>query len=204
VNEYRPFIEDPRHVARLAGERYVVLRPTGAVVRSYEHVRSAMQERLAGLPVSFTAQPHVTLTGFPTGTPLAGVQRLVTEWARSVPPLRIEVERVRVFPAPDQVVVVQVRKTPELFDALSDLRRRAPEHGLPDWPPIAPADWIFHLSVAYCSALAAPAWAEVARDVESVRAPAADCTLGEVEIAVFDGGRESSGGVIALSAAPRA
>ena len=72
MNEYRPFIDDPRHMARLAGERYVVLRPTGAVARSYEQVRAAMRERLAGLPVTFTAQPHVTLTGFPGGTRPSG------------------------------------------------------------------------------------------------------------------------------------
>lgn len=42
---YRPFIDDPAHLARHEGERYIVLRPIGAVPVSYNEVRAAVGQK---------------------------------------------------------------------------------------------------------------------------------------------------------------
>jgi hypothetical protein len=197
---YQPFIDDPRDIARLEGQRYVVLRPTGAVPHVHRQVRALARERLADADVSYPATAHVTLTGFPAGTELDAIRELVGEWARTVAPLRIEVERVHHFPPPFQIVMVQVRKTRELFDALASLRGRVKDRRLPDMSPIQPADWVFHMSVAYCASLSASAWAEASQVFDALRVPKAECVVDEVEIVAFDERREYQGGVFELRA----
>ncbi len=200
VNAYQAFIEDPKHLSELDRQRFVVLRMPPAVTGTHGHVQEAVRQRLSALPVSYPARAHVTLCGFAAGTALAAVQEVVGAWARSVPPLLIDVERVTAFPPPFQVVVVQVRKTPELFAALASLRRRAEERGL-GLSTLVPADqWIFHMSVAYCAGLSPSAWFELTRFVETFQVPPAMCVVAEAEVVAFDEGREYSGGVFSLDA----
>ena len=111
--------------------------------------------------MSYPAQAHVTLIGFPRDAQLESARDLVAQWAQSVAPLRLEVERAGYFPAPFQIVILQIRKTTELFKALASLRARATQRGLGDVGMVQAADWIFHMSVAYCSSLGGPAWAGV-------------------------------------------
>ena len=110
----------------------------------------------------------------------------------------MEVERVTSFPEPFKIVIVQVRKTAELFHTLVRLRNLAGQSNLPDWPTgTIPKvdDWIFHMSVAYCSTLSATDWSAVASFSESLPLPAAECPIHEVEIAAFDAGQEYSGSI---------
>jgi 2'-5' RNA ligase len=197
---YRPFIDDPNDIARLEGQRYVVLRPTGVVPDVHGHVRSLMKKQLANCEVSYPAQAHVTLSGFPKGTHLESVRELVARWARSVAPLRLEVERASYFPTPFQIVIVQIRKTSELFEASASLRAWGKQRELGDSAAVPPADWIFHMSVAYCSSLSGSAWSAVTRFVETLAVPTAQCVVGVVEIVAFDNGQEYSGGLFELSA----
>jgi len=67
-----------------------------------------------------------------------------------------------------------------------------------DLAKIAPRDWIFHFSLAYCSSLSAVSWTDVSHSVDNLIAPEAQTVLSEVEIVAFDNQQESSGGVIAL------
>ena len=150
---YRPFIDDPAHISLLDGHRYVVLRAIGAVRDVYAQLQDNVREKLAGLDVSYPAEPHVTLLGLGERTGLETVRELVSDWAPNVPPLHLEIEKMSVFQTPFQIVVMQVRKTPNLARAMSSLRERAQQRGLVDVAKIAPSDWVFHLSVAYCSSL---------------------------------------------------
>ena len=163
----RPFIADPVHLAAVNGERYVVLRPVGAVADAYRQLRPTVEHLLAGQNVSCPAEPHVTLAGFGP-CPVEAVRRVVETWACQATPLRVEIERVTTFPSPFQVVVIVIRRTPELFDALSTIRARGLEAGLHDLAVIRPEDWTFHLSVAYCSEMHRSAWADIEREVASL------------------------------------
>ena len=125
---------------------------------------------------------------------------LVEVWARSMPPLSIAVEGPMVFPPPFQIVAVHVRKTPELFAAMARLRRMADQRRLV-LSTVVPADqWIFHMSVAYCAALSAPAWSELTQFVETLQVRSATCVVGAAEVVAVDEGREYSGGVFTLDA----
>jgi hypothetical protein len=89
-----------------------------------------------------------------------------------------------------------------LGGALATLREQAQQYKLTDIATVQPSDWIFHMSVAYCSALSAGAWADVAGWVETVTVAAAEWTVTEIEIVAIDNGREHSGGVLGLTAGP--
>jgi hypothetical protein len=199
MSTYRPFIDDPRDMARFEGQRFVVLRATGAIAHAHRHVRSLVEARLARTDASYP-EPHVTLAGFPKGTALESVRTVVAKWAQSVAPLRLEIERAGYFPTPFQIVMLQIRKTPELLAALTGIRECAREGGLDDDGTIAASEWIFHMSLAYCSSLSGPAWAALTQFVDAVPVPAEQCVVGAAEIVAFDEGREYSGGIVALSA----
>jgi 2'-5' RNA ligase len=179
---------------------FVVLRIPPAATGTYSNIQNALRHRLSALPVSFPARAHVTLCGFAAGTSLAAVREVVGSWASSSSRLLIDVERVSTFPPPFQIVMVQVRKTAELARALTSLRQRAEERGLV-LSSLVPSDqWIFHMTVAYCSGLSAPVWQELARLVETFQAAPERCVMSEAEVVAFDDGREYSGGVFSLDA----
>lgn len=198
VNPYQPFIDDPAHVGELDRQRFVVLRIPPAATDVHAQVRAAVRQRLTAQPVSYPARAHVTLCGFAAGAPLDAVSDLVTAWVRSVPPLSIEVEGMKSFPSPFQIVTVQVRKTPQLFAAQTSLRRLAEERRLVLSTMVPVDQWIFHMTVAYCAALSVSAWDELTRFVERLQVPSAKCVVGAAEVVAFDAGWEYSGGVIPL------
>jgi 2'-5' RNA ligase len=204
LSEYQPFIDDPDDLALLEGQRYVVLRPAGAVAAVYADVANAVRERAAGLPLSFPARPHVTLGGFPAGTSLNELQQLVERWASLVPPLQVVVDGIGFFPFPFQVVIIQIQRIPELSEALTSLRRNAGGNGLAAFDDIPVKDWTFHMSVAYGRRLGSDEWAELKANVERLTPPPEGCLLDTVELVAFDDGREYSGGVYRLSATTKA
>jgi 2'-5' RNA ligase len=198
MSPYRPFIEDPDDIVRFEGGRFVVLRATGEAADAHRHVCEVLREQLAREDVLVLTDAHVTLAGFTKGAELESIRHLVTEWARSVAPLTLEVEKAGNFPAPFQIVMLQIRKTKALCDALVSLRARATERELCDPGLIPAADWIFHMSVAYCVSLSGPAWAAVTKVVDGLPVPAAQCVVGQVEIVAIDNGLEYSAGVVDL------
>jgi 2'-5' RNA ligase len=198
-SHYQPFIDDATHRAELNGQRFVVLRMPPAVARAFGHMQDVLRQKLVGAPVSYPARAHVTLCGFAAGVSLDDVQEETRAWAHSTPSLLIELEGLSVFPTPFQIVLVQVRRTPELFAALAGLRQRAERRGLTLSTVVPAEQWIFHMSLAYCKELSAPAWHEVTQLVDTVHVPPAACVVGEAEVVGFDDGKEYSGGVFPLN-----
>ena len=201
LSSYRPFLDDPDDIARFEGQRFVVLRATGAVVDAHSYVRSLLKPRITHPDAAYLPEAHVTLAGFPKGTDVESVRALVAEWAQSVAPLRLEVEKADYFPAPFQIVILRIRKTKPLCDALVSLRTRARDRGLGDGGMVRAADWIFHTSVAYCAPLSRQEWAAVTAFVDGLAVPAAQCVVGDVEVVGLDNGQEHSA-AFALSASP--
>jgi 2'-5' RNA ligase len=198
VVTYQPFIDDPAHIRALDRQRFVVLRPGPAVREIHRQVQGILRQRLSAFPISYPACAHVTLTGFDAGTPLDAVQTVVERWARRVPVLRIETERVAFFPPPFQIAIVQVRKTPDLLAALVDLREQAEEQQLSISTSIPSQDWVFHMSVAYCAGLNAPAWNNLTDFIQTLDVHPAHCVVEEAEVVAFDERLECSGGVYSL------
>ena len=196
---YEAFLDDPEHITRLDGQRFVVLRPSEVVSEYYRQVQNELRRRLAGLPVSYPARAHVTLAGFAAGTTLESVRELISGWVRHVPLLRIQVERATSFPPPSQIAILQVLRTPALFRSLTALRRSAVEQGLTLSTVTPVEEWVFHMSLAYCSKLNAAEWDALARVIEARHTSGVSCVQETVEIVAFDDGDEYSGGEYLLS-----
>lgn len=198
-HSYEPFIDDAKHIRELDRQRFVVLRPLTVVSNRYRQVQETLRQRLSGLPVSYPARAHVTLAGFAADTSLQSVQDLVSDWVCRVPPLGIEVARATAFGSPFQVPILQVVKTPSLCDAMASLRREGERRGLAISTITPVENWVFHMSLAYCSELDAARWREVERFIETLQAPSASCVQDTVELVAFDNGIECSGGVFPLA-----
>lgn len=196
---YQPFIDDPEHIRGVEGQRFVVFRPTGVVGDNYRELQDVLRRRLSGLPVSFPACGHVTLAGFVAGTEPQSIQELISSWVRGVSPLRIQVERATSFPPPFKILYLEVLKTPALFRALQTLRRMAEERALLLDSVISVDEWIFHMSLAYCASLNTTEWDSMARFVEEQPILNLSSIQDTVEIAAYDGGKESSGGIYPLT-----
>jgi 2'-5' RNA ligase len=203
MTQYKPFIEDPEHLARLEGQRFVVLRAVGAVAEAFRPIQNALRDHLRGKPISYPAQPHVTLAGFSAGTEITAVHDLVTHWAQSVPPLQLAVERVSAFPAPFQVLIVEIRRTPALYQALVTLRQEGHRRNLDSVGLTPPEQWTFHMSLAYCDQLPTPdSWDRARRFGEELELNRdAQCVVESAEIVAFDAGHEYSAGLVALAGA---
>jgi hypothetical protein len=196
MGSYQPFIDQPADLARLQGQRYVVLRPFGDIVAEFERVKRALAQRFQNVAISYVARPHLTLAGFEAGTALESVSRLAALWATTVRPLTIQAEAVGFFPF--RIAIVRVRKTPELSEALGLLRLHAMQEGPPCFSAVPVEEWVFHLSIGYCHALAQGDWQEVMEFLNTLTMPHVDCTVAEAEVVAFDSGTEYSGGVFSL------
>jgi 2'-5' RNA ligase len=191
---YEPFIGDAGELALLQGQRYLVLRVSGPLAAAWEHIAATARTRLTHLPVAYPARGHITLGGTHQGA-ILDVQAVVRELASATPPLQLKVEGVDFFPPPFQIVILRVRKTPELTDVLTRFRLAARRRGLVPFEHIPPEHWTFHLSVAYCRRLGPDDWRATVEFFEELAVPEAEAVGSSLELVAFDDGREYSGGI---------
>lgn len=187
----------PEHTRVLEGWHYVVLRPGHGLARVHRQMREEVQRRLPSMPVSYPA-PHVTLGAFPAGADCSGIVKLVSSWSEEVPVLRVETRALRTFSPPHMFILLELTRTTALFNALVALRKGADAEGLAIVKEVAADDWIFHLSIAYCSELASDAWDELVADLQHVVTPQVASTIVRAEVLTFNSGVTSSCGDFAL------
>jgi 2'-5' RNA ligase len=198
IAERRPFITDRRLLAALEGQRYVVLRPPAHIVSLFREVQSQFRAVLPAA-VTYPAEPHVTLRGFPVGTDLTILRSVVATWADSVPPLDLTIEDLSAFPPPHKVPILKIRRTRELVRAFMSLAGLASAAKLPEFPNVpSPDDWVFHLSIAYCLAVDDATWSAVSSLVASRAGITASCIVDHAELVDYDGGVEQLGGAYEL------
>lgn len=194
-----PFITEPALLTALEGQSYVVLRPSPEVSGLFREVQSRFRAILSSTAATYPTEAHVTMKGFPAGASLTILRDLVADWARPVPPLDLEIERTNAFQAPHKIPILQVRRTPELGRALESLSGRVKAARLPEFPDApAPRDWMFHMSLAYCSSVDDPTWAAVNALAGSLAGVSGRCTVGEAEFVTYQGGSEHLAGVFEL------
>src|SRR5262245_9166629 len=126
---------DRRHIQLLKRQRYVVVRPTGEVVSFYKQLQKELLSLLSSSisVVSYPGYPHVTIRGFPEGTDLDSLRRIIGEWVETVSPLDIRIGGLSYFPDPYKVVFVEIAKNEALVDAFNRLSLATAE--LPQFEP---------------------------------------------------------------------
>jgi hypothetical protein len=185
----RPFMNDPRQLASLEGQQYLVLRPTGAVAAEYRAVQDAV---LPTLPAG-TAHPHtehVTLRGFYEPDRVDEVRAVVRAWASAQHPIEVMTEAIDTFPAPWQIVIARLTRTASIVSAYATLTDALVDTDLRRLDERALDDWTFHMSIVYAKSLDTDAWSALEESVTREYAQQPTEVIGEAELVWYSGGAE--------------
>jgi len=152
---------DPQQLQDLDGQQYIVLRPVGEVRDEFEKVQDAARERLGGR-VRYPGAAHVTLRGLYEPERVDVVRALVQEWAAAQHPIDLVCEAVDSFPAPWQIIIARLGRTPALLHAYASLTAALDATDLRRIGELPLDDWVFHLSTVYAKILPADEWHQLA------------------------------------------
>lgn len=177
----------PAQLASLEGQQYLVLRPTRAVADVY---RAEQRSALGRTDAPHPHTGHVTLRAFHEPDRRADLLSLIQEWAAAQRPVDVVAEAVDVFPAPWQVVILRLSRTPSLVSAYSSLSTALEDTAVRRLDERDVEDWTFHLSVLYAKALAPAQWADLSyRTRRSLGSRPAE-TIAEAEFVWYEDGAE--------------
>lgn len=172
----RSFMTGPELLASLAGQQYIVLRPSASVMTMYERVQTTAKSTLSSV-VTYPNTGHITLRGFFEPDRVEDLKQVVRQWAAEQGSIELRVEAVASFPAPFKIMIARLERTPSLQDAYAGLTARLDQTDFNRIGELSLADWVFHMSIAYCSELSGDAWDSTKRAFES------ELTDGPVEVA---------------------
>jgi len=190
---YQPFM-GPELRPGLEGQRYDVLRPAGEMERIYKEVQAKLLGELGGQPVTHPLEPHVVVGSHPSGR-VEELSDVVGTWAVETPPVELEVDLLTTFPDPYRIVIFQIKKTPKLVQAFSRLVRAGRSRGLPEWPEgvrRTAEEWVFHMSVLYCSELGDEEWRGLVQRVATIDPSPTRFRATSAELVTYDQLQERS------------
>ncbi|MVQ42718.1 hypothetical protein GON06_11180 [Microbacterium sp. MAH-37] len=180
---------DPGQLRDLEGQQYIVLRPTDAVMREFDAVQDAARRRLDDT-VRYPGAAHVTLRGLYEPERTEVVREVVREWAAKQHPIDLVFEAVDAFPAPWQIVIARLGRTPGLLHAYASLTAALDRTDLRRIGELALEDWTFHLSAVYAKTLSPDDWERLAASTHhDYKTPATE-TVREVEFVTYSNAAE--------------
>ena len=178
---------DPRQLASLDGQQYLLLRPTGSVIDAYAEAQTKVLEVMPE-DAKHPNTAHVTLRGFFEPTRLTELRDALRGWAARTGPIRIAVEALTLFPAPFQIPIVRIARDEGLTRAYASLTESLTPTDYRRLDEMDLEDWIFHLSVAYGRQLDAEAWSRVEEALAGIDVGTPECIVEEAEFVWYDGG----------------
>ncbi|MFJ2542996.1 2'-5' RNA ligase family protein [Microbacterium sp. NPDC087589] len=185
----RPFMTSPAQLESLEGQQYLVLRPTRAVSDVY---RAEQRSALGRMDAPHPHTEHVTLRAFHEPERREELLSLIREWAVAQRPIEVVAEAVDVFPAPWQVVILRLRRTPSLVSAYANLSEALESTDFQRLDERSTEDWTFHLSVIYAKTLAPAAWTELSHKSRRSLSSRPAETISEAELVWYEDGVEHS------------
>ncbi|MCI0158914.1 2'-5' RNA ligase family protein [Leifsonia shinshuensis] len=185
----RPFMTDRATLASLEGQQYVVLRPAAEVGAFYAEEQRILLDRLpTGLPHPNTG--HITLRGFAEPDRVDALRAAVRACAAAQDPIEAVVEAIDGFPAPFQVLIARLRRSPALTEAYASMTRALESTDFERIGELPLDDWVFHLSLVYCAALSDDDWRAHLRASRRPVAPAPTELISSAEFVWYAGGVE--------------
>ena len=185
----RSFMAGPEQLASLEGQQYVVLRPSASVMAMYERVQATAQFSLPDV-VTYPHTGHVTLRGFFEPDRVDHLKEVVREWAAGQPFIDLRLDAIDSFPAPFKIVIARLERTPSLVNAYADLTAMLDQTDFKRIDELSLDDWVFHMSIAYCSELPDDDWGGVRISLERELADRPVDVASEVEFVWYEGGVE--------------
>ncbi|UYO96427.1 2'-5' RNA ligase family protein [Microbacterium sp. M28] len=181
----------PAQLASLEGQQYLVLRPGGIVADTYRAVQAQALDDVHDT-VTHPHTGHVTLRGLYEPERRHLLRDLIREWAADQHPIELTAEAVDVFPAPWQIVILRLARTPALVNAYASLTTALDATDFRRLGELSLEEWTFHLSVVYGRHLDDGAWSELERaSLRDLPAGVTE-TVSEVEFVWYENGAEHS------------
>lgn len=185
----RDFMVDAGQLRDLEGQQYIVLRPAGDVLAEFDQVQDAARGRLetAGLArsVRYPGAAHVTLRGLYEPERVDQVRDVVRRWAAGQHPIEVVFEAVDSFPAPWQIVIARLARTPSMLNAYASLTDALDATDLRRIGELSLDEWTFHLSTVYAKTLDAADWTRLASDTHHEYPKPPTETITEVEFVTY-------------------
>lgn len=185
----RWFMTGPDQLSSLEGQQYLVLRPSASVMAMYERVQAEAQYSLPDV-VTYPHTGHVTLRGFCEPDRVEHLKEVVREWAADQSFIDLRVDAIDSFPAPFQIVIARLERTPSLVEAYAGLTAMLDKTNFNRIGELSLDDWTFHMSIAYCSELADDDWEGARTSLERGLAERPVDVVSEVEFVWYQGGVE--------------
>lgn len=185
----RSFMTGPDQLSSLEGQQYLVLRPSASVMATYERVQAKAQSSLPDV-VTYPHTGHVTLRGFYEPGRVEHLQEVVHERAADQLFIDLRLDAIDSFPAPFQIVIARLERTPSLVEAYAGLTAMLDKTDFNRIGELSLDDWTFHMSIAYCSELPDDDWERARTSLESDLAERPVDEASEVEFVWYQGGVE--------------
>lgn len=182
-------MDTPDQLASLDGQQYLVLRPTGAVAAAYRAIQEAALARL-DTPLRHPHTEHVTLRGFFEPERREDLRAVIRACAAEQGPLELTADAVDVFPAPWQVLILRLARTPALVRAYASLTEALRPTDFRRLDELSVEEWTFHLSVLYGRTLDPETWQHLAATEARPLTPAPTEVVTEAEFVWYEGGVE--------------
>ncbi|WP_431792346.1 2'-5' RNA ligase family protein [Microbacterium paraoxydans] len=133
----------------------------------------------------------MTLRGFFEPERREELRALIRAWAAEQGPLELTADAVDVFPAPWQIVILRLARTPALVHAYASLTELLRPTDFRRLDELSAEDWTFHLSVLYGKTLDSETWQQLAAatEVRPLLPPPTEVVT-EVEFVWYEGGVE--------------
>lgn len=185
----RSFMTGADQLSSLEGQQYVVLRPSASVMAMYQRTQAKAQSTLPDV-VTYPHTGHVTLRGFCEPDRVEHLKEVVHEWAADQSFIDLRLDAIDSFPAPFQIVIARLERTPSLVKAYAGLTAILDKTDFNRIGELSLDDWTFHMSIAYCSELPHRDWegARSSLECELAERPADEAS--EVEFVWYQGGVE--------------
>lgn len=182
-------MDTPDQLASLEGQQYLVLRPTLGVASLFREVQDAALARFGG-EIRHPHTEHATLRAFFEPDRRAELGALIRRWAADQPPIEVTAEAIDAFPAPWQVLIVRLARTPSLVAAYASLSAALAGTGFRRLDELSVDDWTFHLSVVYGRSLEPAVWEEFRQASVSELGRTPTETIVEAELVWYQDGAE--------------
>lgn len=178
-----PFYTDPDLLAGVEGQQFIVLRPNGDVSKCFDDIKARLQKVLPD-KAKYPNTGHVTLRGFSdNGDKLYDAAK---QWAKAIKPFVVSAEELTYFPTPFKIIVLKIKSSLELREAYIKLTDIINDRGFKTvGVQRSAAEWIFHMSLAYCANLDDAEWEAVLKSIKSLSIPEASETVHEAEFVWF-------------------
>lgn len=184
------FIVDADLLQALEGQQYIVFRPDGDIAEYFKLIQGELKKILPP-GVKYPNTGHITLGGFSDS--MAKLDESFRSWVADIKPLVVSVESIDSFPSPFKIIILKMQKDAQLRNTYDKLTASVSKNSVKTIGMERSSDnWIFHMSLAYCSELNNHDWQNVLDSLHELPNKSPRYLVNEAELVEYRTGEHAS------------